>query len=132
MERLIEQNKERLEAELLRELKRFGQAVAFRFQLSAFRIPAFQLFGLLTLGFPPPPFRRTITRHFAMGGTIAHFPIGRQVSLPGQFALPVPLESANPLGRGFECRIHLRGGTLDEAVTPGQRGEKKVGLKQLI
>jgi hypothetical protein len=67
-----------------------------------------------------------------MGGTIAQFPIGRQVSLPGHFDIPVTLESGRPLGRGFECRVPLHGGTFDKAVTPGKREEKKVGQKQLI
>jgi hypothetical protein len=66
-----------------------------------------------------------------MGDTIAQLPIGRQVSLPGHFHLPVTLEPARPLGRGFECRIRLHGGILNEAVTSGERG-KKVGQKQLI
>ena len=51
-----------------------------------------------------------------MGGTIAQLPIGRQVSLPGHFDQPVTLESARPLGKGFECRVRLHDGTLDEAV----------------
>ena len=67
-----------------------------------------------------------------MDGKIAQLPIARQVSLPGHSYTPVTLESARPIGRGFEDRFRLHGGTLDEAVTPGQREEKKVGQKQLI
>jgi hypothetical protein len=51
-----------------------------------------------------------------MGGTSVQLPIGRQVSLPGHFDLPVTLESARPLRKGFECRVRLHDGTLDEAV----------------
>ena len=43
-------------------------------------------------------------------------PIGQQVSLPGHFDKPVVLESARPLAKGFECRVRLPDGTLDEAV----------------
>jgi putative DNA methylase len=59
-----------------------------------------------------------------MGGTIAQLPIGRQVSLPGHFDLPVTLESARPLGNGFECRVHLHDGTLDEAVISEQEAAR--------
>jgi hypothetical protein len=52
-----------------------------------------------------------------MDGTIAQLPIGRRVSLPGHFDLPVNLESVRPLGRGFECPVRLHGGTLEEAVS---------------
>jgi hypothetical protein len=68
----------------------------------------------------PSAFRRIIERLFVMGGTIAQLPIGRQVSLPGHFDLPVTLESARPLGKGFECRVRLHDGTLDEAVISEQ------------
>lgn len=43
-------------------------------------------------------------------------PLGQQVSLPGHFDVPVVLEAARPLGKGFECRVRLPDGTLDEAV----------------
>lgn len=43
-------------------------------------------------------------------------PIGRTVSLPGHFDVPVKLEDARPLGNGYECRVRLPDGTLDEAV----------------
>ena len=97
-----------------------------------FLLSQFLLFSLLTLDFPPPLFQPTIARLFVMGGTIAQFPIGRQVSLPEHFDLPVTLESAHPLVKGLEWRVRLHDGTLNEAVTPGQREEKKVGQKQLI
>ncbi|MBI4028201.1 MAG: DUF3883 domain-containing protein [Verrucomicrobia bacterium] len=43
-------------------------------------------------------------------------PIGLQVSLPGHFNVPVVLEGTRPLAKGFECRVRLPDGTLDEAV----------------
>ena len=52
--------------------------------------------------------------------TTTVLPIGQQVSLPGHFDLPVTLESARPLGKGFECRVRLHDGTLDEAVISEQ------------
>jgi hypothetical protein len=51
-----------------------------------------------------------------MGGTNAQLPIGQQVSLPGHFALPVVLESASPVAQGFECRLRLPDGTVQEAT----------------
>ena len=51
-----------------------------------------------------------------MGGTNAQLPIGRQVSLPGHFDLPVALKSARPLGKRFECRVRPHDGSLDEAI----------------
>jgi superfamily II DNA or RNA helicase len=46
--------------------------------------------------------------------------IGRQISLPGHFDEPVTLEDARPLGpdgaSGFECRVRLRTGSLEETV----------------
>jgi hypothetical protein len=62
-----------------------------------------------------------------MGGTIAQLPIGRQVFLPGHFDLPVTLESARPLGKGFECRVRLHDGTLDEAVISEQEAAALAG-----
>jgi len=43
-------------------------------------------------------------------------PAGQQVSLPGHFDTPVILEAARPLAKGFECRVRLPNGTLEEAV----------------
>ena len=46
--------------------------------------------------------------------------VGTQVSLMGHFDVPVNLEDARPLGvngsAGFECRVRLPDGTLEEAV----------------
>ena len=53
-------------------------------------------------------------------------PIGKLISLPGHFDVPVVLESARPLGKGFECRVRLPDGTLDEAVISA-RGSRRAG-----
>ena len=46
--------------------------------------------------------------------------VGRRLSLSGQFDAPVVLEEARPLGAngssGFECRVRLADGTLEETV----------------
>jgi hypothetical protein len=44
------------------------------------------------------------------------FPIGRRIDLLGHFAEPVILESVRHLGDGFECRVRLSDGTIDDAI----------------
>ena len=50
--------------------------------------------------------------------------IGRRVSLPGHFDVPVILEDARSLGAdgstGYECRVRLPDGTLEEAVVSSE------------
>ncbi|NOT00640.1 MAG: DEAD/DEAH box helicase [Phycisphaerales bacterium] len=43
-------------------------------------------------------------------------PIGQSVSMPGHFATPVGLEEVRRLGAGFECRVRLPDGSLEEVV----------------
>jgi hypothetical protein len=47
--------------------------------------------------------------------TIA-FPLGKQVLLRGHFDAPVTLEHARALSNGYECRVRLSDGSLQEAV----------------
>jgi hypothetical protein len=54
-------------------------------------------------------------------------PIGQQVSLPGHFDVSVVLEAARPLGKGFECRVRLPDGTLDEAVLSAEEAATLAG-----
>jgi hypothetical protein len=54
-------------------------------------------------------------------------PVGQQVSLPGHFDAPVMLEAARPLAKGYECRVRLPDGTLDEAVISEQEAAAVVG-----
>ena len=54
-------------------------------------------------------------------------PIGQQVSLPGHFDVPVVLKAARPLGKGFECRVRLPDGTLDEAVLSSEEAATLAG-----
>ncbi len=51
-----------------------------------------------------------------MANELTSLPIGQQVTLPGHFDVPVILEGARPLAKGFECRVRLSDGTLDEAI----------------
>ena len=43
-------------------------------------------------------------------------PLGQRISLPGHFDRLVTLEDARQLGSGFECRVRLADGTLEEVV----------------
>jgi superfamily II DNA or RNA helicase len=55
-----------------------------------------------------------------MSNTDLSLPIGQRVSLPGHFDVSVILEEARELGEngsgGYECRVRLPDGSLDEAV----------------
>src|ERR1044071_2738165 len=55
-------------------------------------------------------------------------PIGQQISLPGHFDVPVVLEAARPLGKGFECRVRLPDGTLEEAVLSAEEAAALAGV----
>jgi len=65
--------------------------------------------------------------------------VGKQVTLPGHFDEPVILEDARPLGGGYECRVRLPDGSLEEAVisldeaqelaaASGERSEREARL----
>ena len=43
-------------------------------------------------------------------------PVGQRITLPGHFDHDVTLEGVRPLGKGFECRVRLASGMLDEAI----------------
>jgi SNF2 family DNA or RNA helicase len=55
-----------------------------------------------------------------MGNVLLTGHIGKRISLPGHFDVPVILEDARPLGSGasagYECRVRLPDGLLEEAV----------------
>ena len=52
-----------------------------------------------------------------MGIEAAQLPIGQKVTLPGHFSTkPIFLEAVRPLGKGFECRVRLSDGSLDEQL----------------
>jgi SNF2 family DNA or RNA helicase len=57
----------------------------------------------------------------------ARFPIGQKVALPGHFDQAVTLEGVRPLGRGFECRVRLADGSLDEAVISEEEAQILIG-----
>ena len=60
--------------------------------------------------------------------------IGTQVSLTGHFDVPVRLEDARPLGvngsAGFECRVRLPDGTLEEAVISPEEAVAILGASE--
>jgi hypothetical protein len=58
-------------------------------------------------------------------------PIGKQVSLTGHFDVPVALEAAHPLGKGFEFRVGLPDGSQDEAVTTIEEAAELAGAAQV-
>lgn len=59
-------------------------------------------------------------------------PIGKQISLPGHFDVPVILEAARPLGKGFEIRVRLPDGSLDEAVITAEEAVALAGAAALV
>ena len=57
--------------------------------------------------------------------------VGRRISLPGHFDVPVLLEDVRPLGAdgstGYECRVRLPDGGLDEAVISSEEAAAVAG-----
>lgn len=57
--------------------------------------------------------------------------IGQRISLPGHFDAPVILEDARPLGSddstGYECRVRLLDGSLEEAVISAEEAVAVLG-----
>jgi SNF2 family DNA or RNA helicase len=60
------------------------------------------------------------------------FPVGQRVRLPGHFDVPVTLEDARPLGSGYECRVRLPDGTLDEAVISADEARVLAGIEPRV
>jgi hypothetical protein len=44
------------------------------------------------------------------------FPIGQRIQLPNHFDQPVLLEAVRPVGSGYELRVRLADGSLDETI----------------
>lgn len=59
-------------------------------------------------------------------------PIGKQVRLSGHFDTEIVLESARPLGKGFECRVRLPDGSLDEAVITAEEAAALAGASEPV
>ena len=53
--------------------------------------------------------------------------IGQWVTFPGHFDRPVLLEDARPLGSGYEVRVRLQDGTLEEAVISEEEARRLAG-----
>jgi superfamily II DNA or RNA helicase len=54
-------------------------------------------------------------------------PVGQKVTLTGHFDQAVTLEGVRPLGRGFECRVRLADGSLDETVISEEEAHGLIG-----
>lgn len=52
-----------------------------------------------------------------------HFPIGHKIRLPGHFNEPVILEAVRQIVGGFELRVRLSDGSLDEAILSSEEAE---------
>ena len=57
------------------------------------------------------------------------FHIGQRIELPGHFAQPVLLESVRAVGQGFECRVRLPDGRLEEVVLSQEETSSLLGHK---
>ena len=53
--------------------------------------------------------------------------IGKQITLPGHFEMPVLLEHVRALGSGYECRVRLPKGTLEEVVISAEEATALAG-----
>jgi SNF2 family DNA or RNA helicase len=62
--------------------------------------------------------------------------IGKRISLPGHFDVPVILEDARPLGSGasagYECRVRLPDGLLEEAVISATEAASILGAEREV
>ena len=62
--------------------------------------------------------------------------IGQRISLPGHFDVPVILEDARPLGSntssGYECRVRLPDGSLEETVISAAEAASILGADQEV
>ncbi|MBI4677025.1 MAG: DEAD/DEAH box helicase [Elusimicrobia bacterium] len=62
-----------------------------------------------------------------MSGESGRFPIGKRIGLPGHFPAPVVLEGVRPIGHGFECRVRLADGSLDETAISEDEAQILIG-----
>ena len=62
----------------------------------------------------------------------SRLPVGQKVLLPGHFDQAVTLEGVRPLGKGFECRVRLPDGSLDEAVITAEEAATLAGASEAV
>ena len=55
-------------------------------------------------------------------------PLGQPVSMPGHFDVPVVIEAARKLVSGYECRVRLPDGSLDDVVISAEEAESLAKL----
>ncbi len=65
----------------------------------------------------------------AMEHAPGRYPIGRKLSLPGHFAVPVVLEAVRKLAGGYECRVRLPDGLPDEAILSADEAARAFGTR---
>jgi hypothetical protein len=63
-----------------------------------------------------------------MSETPIRLPLGQPVPMPGHFDVPVVIEGVRSLGSGYECRVRLPDGTLDEVVISAEEAESLAKL----
>jgi superfamily II DNA or RNA helicase len=73
-----------------------------------------------------PPGRYNV--QFTMAGDANALPIGQQINLPGHFSGNVTLEAARRLTSGYECRVRLSDGTLEEAIISDEEAASLTGI----
>ncbi len=52
--------------------------------------------------------------------------------MAGHFNEPVTLEAVRPLNTGFECRIRLEDGSLEETIISDEEAQALLGITQLV
>ncbi|RLB39085.1 MAG: hypothetical protein DRH20_04355 [Deltaproteobacteria bacterium] len=71
-----------------------------------------------------------------MNGSLFTTRIGHRISLPGHFDVPVVLEDVRPLGpdasAGYECRVRLPDGSLEEPVISAAEAASILGADQEV
>ena len=63
-----------------------------------------------------------------MSETPITIPLGQPVPMPGHFDVPVVIEAVRSLGSGYECRVRLPDGSLDEVVISAEEAESLAKL----
>jgi hypothetical protein len=59
-------------------------------------------------------------------------PVGKQIKLPGHFAIPVTLESARSVGDGFECKVRLPDGSTHKAVITAEQAAALTKASEIV
>ena len=63
-----------------------------------------------------------------MPETPIRLPLGQPISMMGHFDVPVVIEAVRSLGSGYECRVRLPDGSLDEVVISAEEAQSLAAL----